>query len=107
MFSKELIKRLDAWAGVIGVLTILFGFFCMIGGLFANVMLAILPGLFFSWSGFKIYNIKSHTSEIMTYNTENSHIQVSRVLEEIVKYLRIHAIVILILTILAFKALLQ
>ncbi|MFZ5597103.1 MAG: DUF5362 family protein [Bacillota bacterium] len=70
MVDREQLGQLSKWAGIVGILTIIFGALYAIAGLFAFVVGAI-PGVVMVIMGVKLMNAKKSADEILMSGDED------------------------------------
>lgn len=93
MVNREYLQQLSKWAGLVGILNIIFGAFSAICGVFAFIIGAI-PGIIMIVLGVKLRNAKKYADEMLA--GEENEGKINLVLMNLNSYFMIQGILLII-----------
>ncbi|AQS58640.1 hypothetical protein B0537_05800 [Desulforamulus ferrireducens] len=93
MVNREYWQQLSKWAGLVGILNIIFGAFSAICGVFAFIIGAI-PGIIMIVLGVKLRNAKKYADEMLA--EEESEGKINLILMNLNSYFMIQGILLII-----------
>lgn len=93
MVNREYLQQLSKWAGLVGILNIIFGAFSAICGLFAFIVGAI-PGIIMIVLGVKLRNAKKYADEMLSMEENES--KINMVLMSLNSYFMIQGVLLII-----------